>query len=68
MLDVLTVRFRVNNVYKDMYLSVYYDTNRVLHRKMIILTPGEMEQIMIKKEELLLQKHLSTITICLEKE
>jgi len=33
--DKITVRFRVADVYKDRYISVYYDGKRVAHRKKI---------------------------------
>ncbi len=31
--DLLTVRFRVGAVFKDSYISVYYNDERVMHRK-----------------------------------
>lgn len=62
----LKVRFRVGNVYKDHYISVYYDDKRVQHRKRQILAPGEMEQVIIKKEDLLNCGDMTTITIKLE--
>ncbi|MGY0374246.1 NAD(P)/FAD-dependent oxidoreductase [Clostridium sp. JNZ J1-5] len=39
------VRFRVGDVYKDSYISVYFDDVRELHTKKRILTPGEMETV-----------------------
>ena len=33
MADLLTVRFRVGNVFKDSYISVYFNDERVQHRK-----------------------------------
>lgn len=48
-----TVRFRVGNVYKDVFLSVYLDENRISRQKKKIMAPGEMEQIRIKKSDLL---------------
>ncbi|MBP3802886.1 MAG: FAD-dependent oxidoreductase [Oribacterium sp.] len=64
----LTVRFRVGDVYKDSYVSVYYGDERVQHRKRQILAPGEMEQIIVKKEDLLSRPEMETITIKIEKE
>ena len=64
----LTVRFRVGDVYKDSYVSVYYGEERVQHRKRQILAPGEMEQIIVKKEDLLKRPELENITIKIEKE
>jgi len=64
----LTVRFRVGDVYKDSYVSVYYGDERVQHRKRQILAPGEMEQVIVKKEDLLARPEMETITIKIEKE
>lgn len=64
--EKLTVRFRVGNVYQNCYISVYFDEERVLHRKRQIVAPGEMEEIKLSKEELLKYPNLDTITIKLE--
>lgn len=64
--DVLTVRFRVGNVFKDKYISVYYDDERVAHTKKRVLAPGEMENVKIKKEALMKYPDLSKITIKVE--
>ncbi|WP_034442438.1 NAD(P)/FAD-dependent oxidoreductase [Butyrivibrio sp. AE2032] len=50
--DNLTIRFRSGNVYKDSYIDVVVDGNRILHRKKQIITPGEMEQVILKKTDL----------------
>ena len=47
--DTLTVRFRVGNVYKNCYLSVYFGDERVQHRKKQVMAPGEMEHITLPK-------------------
>ena len=64
--EKLTVRFRVGNVYRNCYISVYFDEERVLHRKRQIVAPGEMEEIKLSKEELLKYPNLDTITIKIE--
>lgn len=64
--EKLTVRFRVGNVYRNYYISVYFDEERVLHRKRQIVAPGEMEEIKLSKEELLKYPNLDTITIKIE--
>lgn len=64
--EKLTVRFRVGNVYQNCYISVYFDEERVLHRKRQIVAPGEMEEIKLSKEELLKYPNLDTITIKIE--
>ncbi|MDO4537316.1 MAG: FAD-dependent oxidoreductase [Coriobacteriales bacterium] len=66
--DKLTVRFRVDNVYRDRYVSVYLDGERVQHRKKRVMAPGEMEDVTLKRADLLAREGLSTITITLEEE
>ncbi len=48
--DDLDVRFRVGQVFRDHYIAVYFDKERVQHRKARILAPGEMETIHLKRE------------------
>lgn len=48
--DVVEVRFRVGDVFRDSYISVYFDDVREKHLKKRILTPGEMETVKLKKE------------------
>lgn len=64
--DHLTVRFRVGNVYKNCYISVYFDEERVLHRKRPVVAPGEMEEIKLEKAKLLAYPDLKTITVKIE--
>ena len=64
--EKLTVRSRVGNVYRNCYISVYFDEERVLYRKRQIVAPGEMEEIKLSKEELLKYPNLDTITIKIE--
>ncbi len=47
----LTLRFRVGGVYKNCYISAYFDDERVIHRKRPVVAPGEMEEIKLTKEE-----------------
>ena len=49
--EKLTVRFRVANEYRDRYVSVYFDDERVQHRKKRVMAPGEMEQVVLKRSE-----------------
>ena len=46
----LTVRFRVGAVFRNCYVSAYFDDERVIHRKRQIMAPGEMEEIKLTKE------------------
>ena len=66
--DNLTVRFRVGAVFKDSYVSVYFDDERVQHRKKRIMAPGEMEQIIIQKKKLQEYPDIRTITVKIEAE
>ena len=64
--DELTVRFRVGGVYKNCYVSVYFDEERVIHKKRPVVAPGEMEQIKLTKEQLMKYPGLKTITVKIE--
>ena len=64
----LTVRFRVANVYKNHYISVYLNDERIIHRKRPIMAPGEMEEVKLVKSQLESVLNLSEITIRLEEE
>lgn len=47
----LEVRFRVGAVYQDCFISVYFDDEREMHLKKRILTPGEMEKVLLTAEQ-----------------
>ena len=64
--DTLTVRFRVGCVLRDHYVSVYFDNERILHRKRKIMTPGEMEEIQLQKCFFEERPALKNITIRVE--
>lgn len=64
--DKLTVRFRVGGVYKNCYISIYFDDERVIHRKRPVVAPGEMEEIKLEKDKLLAYPDLKTITVKIE--
>ena len=64
--EKLTVRFRVGGVFKNCYVSAYFDEERVIHRKRQVVAPGEMEQIQLTKEMLLKYPELKTITVKIE--
>ena len=66
MTEELTVRFRVGNVYKNCFVSVYFDGERVVHRKRPVLAPGEMENVKFKKTQLASYPDLKTITLKIE--
>ena len=66
MADELTVRFRVGNVYKNCFISVYFDGERVVHRKRPVVAPGEMENVKFKKTQFESYPDLKTITLKIE--
>ena len=60
------VRFRVGDVYKNHYVSVYLNDERILHRKKQVMAPGEMANVVLKKDQLAAFDGLNTITVKLE--
>ncbi|MBO6215179.1 MAG: pyridine nucleotide-disulfide oxidoreductase, partial [Lachnospiraceae bacterium] len=62
----VTVRFRVGDVYKNKAITMYYGDTQVLKRKKQVMAPGEMEQVVIKKEELNNYPNITDITIRIE--
>ena len=66
--DQVILRFRVADVYHDRSIGVYLDGTRVQSRKKKILAPGEMEQVILKKEDLQKYPDLKEIVICTEVE
>ncbi len=61
-----TVRFRVGDVYQNCYVSVYLNQERIVHRKRQVIVPGEMEEVVLKQEELKTFPNLSQITVKIE--
>ena len=66
MSEDLTVRFRVGAVFRDCYVSAYFDDERAVHTKRRIMVPGEMEEIRLTKEQLLKYPDLKTIMVKIE--
>ena len=66
MSEELTIRFRVDGVYRDCYVSAYFDDEKIIHRKRRIVAPGEMEELKLTKEQLLKYPDLQTITFMVE--
>ena len=64
--EELTVRFRVGAVYRNAFVSVYFDEERVVHRKRLMMAPGEMEEVKLKKEQLQKYPNLQKITFKIE--
>ena len=66
--DMQLIRFRVDDVYRDVFLKVYFDDTPVLSQKKRVLAPGEMEQVRFKKEQIEAFPKLKKITLRIEKE
>ena len=66
MQDRVTVRFRVADVYRDREIAVYYDDKRISSVKRKVLSPGEMEQVVLRKDSFAEGAVPSVIRICLE--
>ena len=64
--DKLTLRMRVNNVYKGKYLSLYFDGERIKHKKRPVMAPGEMENIELTKADFDAASGLKEILIKIE--
>ncbi|MDL2233324.1 NAD(P)/FAD-dependent oxidoreductase [Ruminococcaceae bacterium OttesenSCG-928-L11] len=60
------VRFRVDNIYRDRDLAVYFGENRVMKKRKQILAPGEMETLRIPKSWFEENTGCDAITIRLE--
>ena len=48
----LTLRFRVSDVYQDRYLSVYVGERRIVHRLKQMVAPGEMQEVVLRRDQL----------------
>ncbi len=68
MADEQLVRFRVGDVYRDVYVTVYFNDTPVIRRRKRVMAPGEMEQVRLKKSKLTEYRDLNTITFKIEKE
>ena len=64
--DKHVVRFRVDNVYKNCYISVYLNGERIQHKKKMVCAPGEMEEVVLTKQTLQDYPNLSGITVKIE--
>ncbi len=64
--DELKVRFRVGSVYQNCFVSVYFDDERVIHRKKMVFAPAEMEEVKLTKEQILRYPELRRITFRIE--
>ena len=68
MAEELTVRFRVGAVYRNAFISVYFDEERVVKRKRLMMAPGEMEEVRLKREQIEKYPNLAKIIVKVEAE
>lgn len=64
--DTVLIRFRVDNVYQNEVLGVFADGTELRRMKKRMLAPGEMEEVRIKKSELLPFAGLKELVLALE--
>ncbi|MBR6748679.1 MAG: pyridine nucleotide-disulfide oxidoreductase, partial [Clostridia bacterium] len=62
----VTLRFRVGNVYKNKKVVVYAGDTVIYSRKRPVLAPGEMEDVVLKAQQLLDHPEVDHITVTLE--
>lgn len=64
--DQAIIRFRVGDVYCGKSIAVYYDDRRIRRQKKRVMAPGEMEQVILKKDSFKDLHTISEIRICVE--
>lgn len=62
------IRFRVDNIYRDVQLTVQINDTIILNQKKRIMAPSEMEQVIIKKAKLTEIINPGRITISISRE
>lgn len=66
MAEEVTVRFRVRDVYRDRSLQIVFDDRVIRRRRRMIMTPGEMEEITLSREEIRRYPDLKRIVLTVE--
>ncbi|MCM1027202.1 MAG: FAD-dependent oxidoreductase [Roseburia sp.] len=61
------IRFRVGNVYRDAAVEISFDGRVVSSRKKKVLAPGEMEQVILKREDLEKESDLREIAFAIRR-
>ena len=59
----VTVRFRVDGVYEDRWVEVWAGERRLSRKRRPILVPGQMEEVVLKRDELLSVEGLEAVTV-----
>lgn len=62
------IRFRVDNIYRNAYIAVYFNDKCVKKIKRPMLAPGEMEQVKLRKTDMEQCEGLQSVTIKVEQE
>lgn len=62
------IRFRVDNIYRNAYIAVYFNDKCVKKIKRPMLAPGEMEQVKLRKTDMEQCEGLQRVTIKVEQE
>ncbi len=62
--DTVTVRFRVDGIYKNKAVCVYCDGERISRLQKRVVAPGEMESVVIVRSRL--PKNVKELTVALE--
>ena len=58
----------MDTIYRDRYVSLYLDGERLIRRRRRVLAPGEMEQLTLTPEQLAAHPEPAELTVCLEVE
>ena len=66
MAETQTVRFRVGSVFRDAQIQVAYGDKVLKSLKKRVLSPGEMEQVVLKRSELESIENLEEITFSIQ--
>ncbi|MDD2969795.1 MAG: FAD-dependent oxidoreductase [Lachnospiraceae bacterium] len=66
--DNMIIRFRVRDVYRDAWIRVYFDGEMIMEKRKKVMAPGEMEEILLKKDKLTNNHDLKEIVIKVEQD
>ena len=64
--DKVTIRFRVDDVYRDRSLVLYVDGKEIRRMKRRVMAPGEMEELTLNRSALEAYRGAEEITVALE--
>ena len=69
--EKVKIRFRVKKIYEKSAIAVYLDGEKISTRKKRVFAPGEMEEILLKKQDVFDKKNAQkehTLVIKMEEE